>query len=91
MGADIVIAVDVFAPEIRPRLGALGMGLNALEILVQNAGGGIKEADCLISPDLAGYTYIRFSKHQQLFLEGAKAAREKLPEIIKRIEGGKVK
>jgi NTE family protein len=89
MGADIVIAVDVFAPEIRPRLGALGMGLNALEILVQNAGGGIKEADCLISPDLAGYTYIRFSKHQQLFLEGAKAAREKLPEIIKRIEGAR--
>jgi NTE family protein len=87
MGADTVIAVDIFAPGIRPHLGAFGMGLNALEILVQNAGGGIKDANCLISPDLAGDTYLRFSRHEQLFLLGAKAAREKLPEILNMVEG----
>lgn len=86
MGAEIVIAVDIFKPSMRPRLGALGMGLNALEILIQNAGGGIESADCLITPDLAGDTYVRFSRKQNLLLLGQQAAREKLPEIIKVIE-----
>ena len=87
MGADVVIAVDVFAPSIRPRLGAFGMGLNALEILVQNAGGGIKHADFLISPDLAGNTYLRFSRREQMFLLGENAAREKLPDILSSLDG----
>ena len=86
MGADFVIAVDIFMPSIRPRLGALGMGMNAMEILIQNAGGGIHDADCLISPNLAGDTYVRFSRRQNLFMLGQQAARDKLPDITNMIE-----
>ncbi|MGW8250127.1 MAG: patatin-like phospholipase family protein [Anaerolineales bacterium] len=82
LGADYVIGVDILKPSIRPRLGAIGMGLNALEILIENAGKGIEEADCLISPNLAGDTYIRFSRRESLFLLGEQAARDKLSEIL---------
>jgi len=88
MGAGYVIAVDIFAPALRPRLGALGMGFNAIEILVQNAGGGIGEADCLISPDLAGSTYLRMSKREHLFRLGQQAAEAKLPEILQALRPG---
>jgi NTE family protein len=86
MGADYVIAVDILMPSLRPRWGAIGMGLNALEILVQNAGGGIDEADCLIAPNVAGDTYVRFSRRQYLFLQGQQAAREKIPTILDRVK-----
>lgn len=78
MGADYVIGVDIFTSSIRPRLGAFGMGFTALEILVQRAGGGIDEADCLIAPKLGGKTYFRFSKRQEMFALGQEAALERL-------------
>ncbi len=81
MGADYVIGVDIFRPAIRRRLGPLGMGFTALEILVERAGGGIDQADCLIAPKLAGKTYFRFSKKEELYALGWEAAQEKLPEI----------
>jgi hypothetical protein len=58
------------------------MGLNALEILIQRAGGGIDEADCLIAPNLEGKTYVRLSKREELYFLGEEAAREKL-ELIR--------
>jgi queuine/archaeosine tRNA-ribosyltransferase len=73
-------------PSMRPGLGALGMGINALEILIRNAGRGIDHADCLIYPDLAGDTYLRFSRRQNLFMLGQQAAREKIPEILNMLE-----
>jgi NTE family protein len=88
MGADYVVAVDIFAPSMRPRWGALGMGFNAMEILIQNAGGGIDKADCLISPELAGSTYLRLSKREQLFKLGERAAEQKLPEILEALSQG---
>jgi len=81
MGADYVIGVDIFTPTIRPRLGPVGYAIAGFEILVQAAGGGIASADCLISPDLKGKTYTRFSKRKQLIELGMSAAREKLPFI----------
>ena len=86
LGADYVIAVDIMMPSMRPRLGALGMGINAMEILIRNAGRGIDNADCLIYPDLAGDTYLRFSRRQNLFMLGQQAAREKIPEILNMLE-----
>jgi NTE family protein len=74
MGADFVIGVDIFQSSIHPRWGPFGMGFTALEILVQRAGGGIVQADCLISPELGGETYLRFSQKERLFDLGAKAA-----------------
>ncbi len=81
MGADFVIGVDIFTPAIRPRLGALGMGFNALEILLQKAGGGTRDADLLINPGLGGKSYLRFSTREKLFLAGAQATSEKVEAL----------
>ena len=79
LGADYVIGVDICRPLIRRRRGPLGMGIAALETLVRRAGGGIEAADCLISPDLAGFSYVRFSQRKELIARGIRAAEEKLP------------
>lgn len=81
MGADFVIGVDIFSSAIHPRLGPFGMGFTALEILVQRAGGGITSSDCLISPKLSGYPYIRFSKRELFYQLGREATLEALPQI----------
>ncbi len=83
MGADYVIGVDIFTPAIRRKLGAVGYFLAGVEILIQSAGGGIHAADCLVSPDLAGMSYMRFSQAEKLIALGAQATRQKLPEIRK--------
>jgi NTE family protein len=81
LGADYVIGVDICSPSIRRRLGPFGFGFAALENLVRRAGGGVDTADCLISPDLAGMSYVRFSKREELIARGEKAAQEQLPLI----------
>ncbi len=78
MGADYVIGVDIFPFTLRRYLGPLGYLLASLEILLERAGGGIDEADCLISPQLSGQTYVRLSKRQTLYDLGRKATLEKL-------------
>jgi NTE family protein len=86
MGADYVIGVDIFTPAIRPRFGAFGYLAAGLEVLIQSSGGGIHDADCLISPNLAGETYLRFSQRKKLIELGAQAARERLGDIQRVVE-----
>lgn len=81
LGADYVIGVDILTPTVREQWGAFGYGIDALEIVFQRTGGGYTQADCLISPYLAGCTYLRFSKVQDLYQRGQQAAREMLPTI----------
>jgi NTE family protein len=81
MGAEYVIGVDVFKPLIRPRWGFISHLINAFEIVLRHAGGGMERADCLISPDIGGFTYLRFRKRKDLIELGAQAAESKLPEI----------
>jgi len=81
MGADYVIAVDLFAFSIRGYLGPFGFGLAALEVLLQRSGCGVEKADCLIQPDLSSKTYLRFSKHQELYDLGKQAAQSQLERI----------
>lgn len=81
LGAEYVIGVDILTPTIREQWGAVGYGIDALEIVFQRTGGGYTTADCLISPNLAGCTYFRFSKVQELFDHGQAAARKMLPTI----------
>ncbi len=82
LGADYVIGVDIFVPGFHRRfLGPLRYGLAAIEILVDQAGGGVFEADCLIRPNLAGATYLRFSQAEDLFRRGAQAAAACVPAI----------
>ncbi len=83
MGADYVIAVDLFVPLYRPRLGVIGALLAALEMLIRHAGGGGGQADCLIEPALAGHNYLNFSrrKSQQYIALGEMAAQQVIPTI----------
>ncbi len=81
MGAEYVIGVDVFrhAPKW-PRLGPLGRGLAAVEIMVENSG-GLEGADVLIAPELSGKTYMRFDKRQELIALGEQATLAHMPTI----------
>ena len=81
LGADYVIGVDVFAPAFRSYLGPVGAIMAAVETLVQHAGGGDLDADCLIIPDLVGKSFIRLSKHMDLIDAGKQATLEMLPTI----------
>lgn len=89
LGADYVIGVDIFEPNLEwPWLGPFGRGLAALEIMVEHAGGGTKTADCLIAPDLSGYSYIRFSHRQELVDRGRQAASDCLSTIQQVLQMG---
>jgi NTE family protein len=81
LGADYVIGVDVFAPVYRSFLGPLGVTMAALEVLVQNAGGGSFSSDCVIVPELVGKSYIRLSKAGEFIEAGRRATEQKLPLI----------
>ena len=81
LGADYVIGVDVFAPAYRSFLGPVGVTMAAVEMLVQNAGGGSQRSDCVIVPDLVGKSYIRLSKYPELIEAGRQATLEMLPTI----------
>jgi NTE family protein len=78
MGAAYVIAVDVCRPSPRRRLGPLGYAISAIEMMARRSGGGVSTADCLISPDLAGFSYVRFSQREELIRRGAEATRAKM-------------
>lgn len=80
LGADYVIAVDLFAPS-KPRFGPLGMIITSIESLVRSSGGGLKSADCLIKPDLSGKSYFNFSKSDDYFRLGELAAKAALAKI----------
>jgi NTE family protein len=81
MGAEFVIAVDVCRPAFRRRWGPLGVGAAALETLVRRTGGGFAAADCLISPDIVGFSYVRFSQREELLARGANATEKQLASI----------
>ena len=83
MGADYVIGVDLFVPIYHKWLGFLGAGFAAVETLVRQSGGGYKEADCLIVPDISGHNYLDFSesKSEQYMRAGEEAAEAALPAI----------
>ncbi len=81
LGADYVIGVDVFAPAYRTYLGPIGVTMAALEMLVQNAGGGNLNADCVIVPNLIGQSYLRLSRYHQLIEAGERATQDMLAVI----------
>ncbi len=86
IGADYVIGVDIFEPIYNRRFGVLGRGITAIETLVQNAGGGLAMADCLIMPNLGGKSYWRFSEFDDLYSLGCEAAEKCLPEVKRLIQ-----
>ena len=85
MGADYVIGVDIFPFKLRQNLGPIGYMLASLEILLERAGGGIVQADCLIEPSLGGKTYLNFSRRAEFIELGRQAANDKLWKIREEI------
>ncbi len=84
LGADVVIGVDLFVPTIHRPWGPLRFGFAAIETMVRRSGGGVDQADVLISPpELAGVSYIRTGAKQaaRLIAIGETAARRALPQI----------
>ncbi len=81
LGADYVIGVSVLGLHLRRARGALGRGLAAIENAVRWAGGGLRLADCLIEPDIASYSYVRFRHRHELIALGEAAAEARVPEI----------
>ena len=81
MEADYVIGVDLFVPGDVHRWGPLGPGAAAIETLVRQSGGGTRDADCLITPDISGFSYFRFSQAKEYIARGAAAAQAALPQI----------
>ncbi len=90
MGAERVIGVDLCSPPYPRPGGALGVGVMVIEMLVRRAGGGLDAADCLISPDLSGFSYVRFERREELIALGKKAAEATLPQIWALLEDGRL-
>lgn len=81
MGAEVVIGVDLFTPRLRPRWGPLGVAFAAIETMVRQSGGGRHLADCLITPELGGASYLRSTEEYDLIALGRAAAEASLPAI----------
>lgn len=81
LGADYVIGIDVFAPHKRRYAGPLGVGINAVEIMVRNSNKGPAMADCLIAPDLRNVSFNRFSQRQKMIDIGRREAEKHIDHI----------
>lgn len=81
LGAEYVIGVSIFGLQLRRARGPLSRGLAAVESAVRWAGGGLRLADCIIEPDIAAYSYVRFRHRKELIALGETAAEAKIPEI----------
>lgn len=88
LGADFVIGVDLFQPKLRRSWGPLGFGFLAIETLVQRSGGGREQADFLITPELAGISYLNFGNSAELIARGRRATEAALPDLRKQLSLG---
>ena len=86
LGADYVIGVNLFDPLRREPRGPLAAGFSAVETMVRRAGSGITSCDLLISPELIGQSYLRFSGREGLLERGRKATELKLPALRAALE-----
>lgn len=85
LGADYVIGVDVFAPHRRRFGGPIGVGLNAMEIMVRNSNRGPSGADCLIAPDLSDVSFYRFRQKQRMIDIGRREAEKHIDQIMQAV------
>ncbi|MEM8859715.1 MAG: patatin-like phospholipase family protein [Chloroflexota bacterium] len=81
IGADYVIGVDAFTPHKRRFAGPLGVGINAIEIMVRNSNQGPLASDCLIAPDLSHISFGRFGQKQAMIDIGRREAEKHLDQI----------
>lgn len=81
LGADFVIGVDILKPYVRKAFGVPGVGSTALEIMIRHSGGGLADANVVISPALDNKTYSRFSRAKEMMELGEYAAEAMLPVL----------
>ncbi len=92
LGAEMVIGVDLFVPHQRDfgaPLGALAVGLFTVENLVRRSGGGLEQADVLVSPgELAGSTYFDFGAQPQraFYALGYRAGQAAWPRVERALQ-----
>ena len=92
MGADIIIAIDVTSPLYKKD------ELSSFVTVLEQAGSyrlaeSIEEAkelaDIFIHPDIDEFGALDFENNDSLMVRGARAAREKLPEILALLAGNR--
>lgn len=81
MGADYVIGVDLMQPKLRSHGGPLRYGFEALEVMIEQSGGGTNAVDCLIEPALAGLSYFDVRQFDDLVRRGQQAAAAQLDTL----------
>ena len=80
MGAEYVIAVDLFRPSSLG-FGPFRWGLWAIQNLVRRSGGDLGEVDCLISPDMGKIGYASFARVAEMIELGERAMQGCLEKI----------
>jgi len=81
MGADYVIAVDLFSRDGGTPGNPVTHGILALETLIRKSGGHPAEADCLIQPLVSGHNYLTFAKSNEYVAAGEAATTKMLAKI----------
>lgn len=81
MGADYVIAVDLFSRDGGTPGNPVTHGILALETLIRKSGGHPAEADCLIQPLVTGHNYLTFAKSSEYVAAGEAATTKMLAKI----------
>lgn len=81
MGADYVIAVDLFARSAGSPSNPITHGILALETLIRKSGGHSDQADCLIQPLVNGHNYFTFAKSNEYVAAGEAATTKMLAKI----------
>jgi NTE family protein len=85
LGAEFALGVDLFQPKLRHGFGPMAFTYTALEILVERSGGGLQTADFVITPALAGMSYLRFHQSAELVTRGERAAEAALPGLREKL------
>jgi NTE family protein len=81
MGAEVVIAVDLISDVVNtnPPKNIVDILYYSFNIMIRNAARkGLEDADCVIKPDLRGFSYHRLGRLDELMARGEMAARESL-------------
>ncbi len=81
MGADYVIGVDLLQPKPAQTRRPIALWPHRVGGDDRAIGRGPDSVDCLIMPELAGFTYFDSGRFEDLLARGRQAATDKLDEI----------
>lgn len=81
LGAEYVIGVNLFGQGNLHARNLVSTGLASLEHLLRDAGGGVNQVDCLITPELSLTNYVTFGGRAEAMARGTQAAEAQVPAI----------